>query len=150
MRRIGGFVLALCSAVSAFPQGSKGFPPAAFAAKTVAVVNDTHSPEVEKGAENALAAWGKFKLTPDAENADLTLRFDKTAEHNGASSEKTGEDGKPSYSYGVNFGSSIHMKAFAKDGYAPFYTTKTGDAKQKAGAACVNDFREAYRTAQQR
>ena len=89
-------------------------------------------------------------MTEDAENADLTLRFDKTTEHNGASSEKTGDDGKPSYSYGMTFGSTIHMKVFTKDGDAPFYTAKTGDGKQKAGAACANEFREAYRAAQQR
>ena len=148
MRAICVLVLAMCGAASAPAQGGQTFPPAAFGAITVAVINDTHSPEVEKGAESALAAWGKFKLTEDAENADLTLRFDKTSEHSGASSEKTGDDGKSSYSYGMTFGSTIHIYFFNYYGDSEFYTAKTGDSKQKAGAACVHDFREAYRAAQ--
>ena len=130
--------------------GGKSFPPEALQAKTVAIVNDTHSDDVEKGAETALKAWGRYQLTDNAEDADLTLRFDKTTDHNGASSEKTGDDGKPSYSYGMSFGSSIHMKAYTKSGFAPFYTTKTGDSKRKAGVSCVDNFREAYRAAQAR
>ncbi len=142
-----GIVLGLLGA-GAWGQSGRRFPAEALHAKTVAVVNDTHSDGVEKGAASALAAWGQFKLTENAEDADLTLRFDKSTDHDGQSSEKTGDDGKPSYSYGMSFGSSIHMKAYTKDGFSPFYTTKTGDSKRKAGVSCVNDFREAYRAAQ--
>lgn len=133
---------------SGLAQSGSGFPPAVLGAKTVAVVNDTRSDEVAKGAESALRAWGKFQVNPDAENADLTLRFDKTTEHNGSNSEKKGDDGGTSYGYGMTFGSSIHMKAYTRDGFAPFYTTKTSDSKTKAGVSCVNQFREAFRAAQ--
>ncbi len=129
MRRL--FALAIAFGwlgIGAWGQSGRSFPAEALHAKTVAIVNDTHNDDVEKGAASALAAWGQFKLTEDAENADVTLRFDKTTDHNGQSSEKPGDDGKPSYSYGMSFGTSIHMKAYTKTGFAPFYTAKTGDS----------------------
>ena len=141
-----GVVLGL----SAMGQSGTSFPPSALEAKTVAVVNDTHNDEVDKGAESALKAWGKFQVTENAEDADLTLRFDKSTDHNGSSSQKKGDDGNTSYGYGMSFGSSIHMKVYTRAGFAPFYTTKTDDSKRKAGVSCVNQFREAYRAAQER
>lgn len=149
MRRM--FTVTLACGVLSLPvlaQDGKAFPPEALRARTIAIVNDTHSDDVEKGAETALKAWGRFQLTEDAENADLTLRFDKKTDHDGTSSEKQGDDGKSSYSYGISFGSSIQMKAYTRNGFAPFYTTKTSDGKRKAGVTCVDELREAYRGAQ--
>ena len=131
------------------PQGN-GIPPAALAAKTIAVVNDTRDSLVTKGASNALQAWGQFTLVDDPSVADLTLRFEKTKEHEGSNSQSTDPDtNKTNYGYSMSFSSSIHMKAYLKDGDVPFYTTKTDDAKAKAGTSCVNDFRTALRSARQ-
>ena len=142
-----GAMLVAATSLCAFAQ--KAFPPAALQAKTVAIVNDTHDKDLVKGAQEALKAWGRFKLTDDAYHADLTLRFDKTEDHHGASSEKNDENGKPSYGYGVTFGSSVHMKAYTSTGTEPFYVTKTGDSKQKGGMECVQQFQAAYRAARQ-
>lgn len=77
--------------------------------------------------------------------ADITLRFEKTKEHTGASTpQKTDADGKPvgdpAYGYSMSFGSKVHMKAYLKDGDTAFYTAKTEDSKAKAGMGCVNEF----------
>lgn len=123
-------------------------PPAALAAHTVAIVNETHNEDVEKGAEAAIRDWGKLRLVDDPDTADVTLHFDKTREHDGESSHKTDADGNPTdYSYSVSFSSKIHMHAYLKNGYTPFYSTTTDDSKRKAGVSCVDDLRSAYRAA---
>ena len=129
--------------------GASGFPAAVLTAKTVAVVNDTKDSGITKGADAALQSWGQFTLVDDPETADITLRFDKTKEHSGTSTQST-DPNKPdsqSYGYSVSTSSSIHMKAYTRDGDAPFYVTKTDDSKLKAGMSCVNDFHTAYRAA---
>ncbi len=126
------------------------FPPGIFAAKTVAIINDTRTPGVEKGAAEALASWGQFKVVSDPQLAEVTLRFEKTRQHDGRDTQKTDDDGKnTSYGYSMSFGSTIAMKAFFKDAETPFYSTKTEEAKNKAGVTCVNSFHTAYRTALQ-
>ncbi len=142
----------LCGVVvsaAAFAQvAGKPFPDGVFSAKTVAVVNDTRTPAVEKGAEDALAAWGQFKVVDDPQLADVTLRFEKARQHEGHDTQKTDDTGKPTdYGYTMSFGSTISMKAFFKDTEAPFYTTKTEDGKAKAGTTCVNSFHAAFREA---
>jgi hypothetical protein len=144
----------LCGVVlsSGFAQtAGGGFPPAVLTAKTIAVVDDTREKDVEKGAEETLASWGQFRVIEDPTLADVTLRFDKSREHDGQSTQKTDANGKPTdYGYSMSFSSSIHMKAYLKDGETPFYTTKTDDSKRKAGVSCVNDFHAAYRAAWQK
>ena len=152
MNRVWRFV-ALCGVLlpSALAQtGGAAFPAAVLAAKTVAVVNETRDPGVTRGADAALASWGQFTLVDDPATADITLRFDKTKEHAGTDTQKTDPNtNKTDYGYSMSFSSTIHMKAYAKDGDAPFYSTKTDDSKTKAGMNCVNDFHTAYRTARQ-
>ena len=133
------------------PINGNAIPAAVYAAKTVAVVNDTHTDAVGEGAVDALKAWGHFTVVDDPDTADVTLRFDKTKEHSGQDSQKPDPNtGQTSYSYGMTFGSSIHMKAYLKDGDSPFYTTKTDESKKKAGTACVSDFRSALQAARTR
>ena len=143
-------LLLLCAAVVCSAQSApKPFPAGVLGAKTIAIINDTHTPAVEKGADDALASWGQFKIVDDPQLADITLRFDKKRQHEGRDSQKTGDDGQTSYSYGMSFGSNIEMKAFYKDTDAPFFFTKTDDSKNKAGLSCINSFHEAYRNALQ-
>ena len=130
---------------------SNAFPPAALAGKTIAIVNETHAEAVSDGARAALADWGQFKLIDDADAADVTLRFDKSTDHAGQDSHKTDANGNPTdYSYSMSFTSKIHMKAYTRDGLAPFYTTTTDDSKKKAGLSCVIAFHEAFRAAHSR
>lgn len=147
-------MMLFCGAVlgSALAQtAGGGFPPAVLTAKTIAVVNETKTPDVEKGAEETLASWSQFKVVDDPAVADVTLRFDKNRTHEGRDTQKTDANGKPTdYGYSMSFGSSIQMKAYLKDSDTPFYTTKTDDSKKKAGVSCVNDFHSAYRAAWQK
>ncbi len=130
------------------PVNGDAFPPEVYSAKTVAVVNDTHTDAVSEGAVDALKAWGHFTVVDDPDTADVTLRFDKTKEHSGQDSQKPDPNtGQTSYSYGMTFGSSIHMKAYMKDADTPFYTNKTDDSKKKAGMSCISDFRTAMQAA---
>lgn len=124
------------------------FPAALYIAKTVAIVNDTRADAVSEGAVQALRAWGHFTVVDDPDTADVTLRFDKTREHSGQDAQKPDPNtGQTSYSYGMSFGTSIHMKAYLKTADSPFYTNKTDDSKKKAGMACVSDFRSAMQAA---
>lgn len=120
------------------------FPKAVFEAKTVAILNNTHNEAVEQGAIDALKRWGRLTLVNDADLADITLTFDKKSEHEGASSQKPGEDGKPSSSYSFSFSSSVHMKAVLKGETSSFYAASTSESKKKAGAECVTDLQQAY------
>ena len=138
-------VLFFCACPGVAQTDTKSFPKAVFAAKTVAILNSTHSEEVEKGAVEVLQRWHRFTIVDDPEAADIVLTFDKASAHEGKDSQKTDETGKPtSYSYGLSFSSSITMKASLKGSGTPFYTTKTGDSKKKAGATCVNNLEAAY------
>jgi hypothetical protein len=137
----------VCSAAWA-QTGQKAFPDGVFTAKTIAIVNDTKQPGVEKGADEALAQWGQFKVVDDPQLADVVLRFDKAGHHEGRDTQKTDSAGKPAeYGYEMSFSSTIQMKAYYKDADAPFYATKTDDGKQKAGSTCINAFHTAWRDA---
>lgn len=153
MRQLTARIVVTCGVMltAAMAQTTgKGFPAGVFSAKTVAVVNDTKTPAVEKGADDALKNWGQFKLVDDPQLADVTLRFDKTREHEGHDTQKTDATGKPTdYGYSMSFGSKIHMQAYLKDSDTPFYSTQTEDGKAKAGTTCVNDFHTAFRAAMQ-
>ena len=145
------FVLGSVAASAVFGQGaSSAFPAAALAAKTIAIVNGTSHPQVEKGAADALQSWRQFKVVDDPEMADITLRFEKNRTHEGASTQKADANGKPTdWGYGMSFGSSIRMTASLKDADKPFYSTKTDESKTKAGLSCINDFHTAFRNARQ-
>jgi hypothetical protein len=119
-------------------------PKEVFAARTVAIVNNTHNEAVEQGALDALKRWGRFTVIDDSDLADITLTFDKRSEHDGASSQTTGDDGKPSSSYSVSFSSSVHMTAVAKGADRSFYATTTSESKKKAGAECITDLQSAF------
>jgi hypothetical protein len=119
-------------------------PKEVFAAKTVAIVNNTHNEQVEQGAVEALKRWGKLSVIDDSDAADITIIFEKQSEHQGSSKTTTGEDGKPSTSYGMTFGSSIYMKAVLKGSVLPFFKTSTSDSKKKAGSGCVTELESAY------
>lgn len=141
-------VLSVCGSAVLAQGVPRPFPAAALAAKTLAIVNETGNHDVEKGAVDTLRSWGQFRIIDDPEQADITLRFAKTRTHEGASTQKTDQNGKPTdYGYGVTFGSSIHMTASLKDGETSFYSTKTDDSKSKAGMSCVNSFHTAFRNA---
>jgi hypothetical protein len=136
-------LLLVSSAIAGAQAG--GFPKEVFAAKTVAIINDTHIDAVTDGAVEQLKRWGHFIVTEDAENADITLRFDKNSNHDGRSTQKTDANGNPTdYSYSMTFGSSVHMKAYLKGNNASFYSTKTDESKKKAGTSCVSSFESAY------
>ena len=130
----------------AFAQSSpNALPKAVFAAKTIALINDTHTDAVADGAIEQLKKWGHFTVVDDSDNADITLRFDKNKDHDGRSTQKTDANGNPTdYGFSMTFSSTIHMKAYLKGSDAPFYTTKSDDAKKKAGVSCISSFESAY------
>ena len=147
MRRICIAVLAFSATLigPAYAQKMvRAFPPEVVAAKTVAIMNETHDQGVTDGAVEALKRWGKFTVVEDPEVADITLTFDKKSEHDKTNTEKTGDDGKTDYGFSMSFSSSVHMKAVLKGSETAFYTTTSGDSKKKAGNDCVIDFQKAY------
>jgi hypothetical protein len=146
MRRLVGTLLFSVTIVgSVLAQRTvRPLPKEVYAAKTVAIVNNTHNMAVAEGAAEALKRWGKFTVIDDSDLADITLTFDKKGEHEGTSSQKTGDDGKPSSSYSMSFSSLISMKATVKGSESSFYTATTGESKKKAGAECVVDLQGAY------
>ena len=119
-------------------------PKEALSAKTVAIVNNTHNDGVSEGAVEALKRWGKFTIVDDSDAADVTLTFEKKSEHEGTSTQKTGDDGKPDTSYSMSFSSTIRMRATLKGGESAFYSTSIGDSKKKAGAGCILNLQQAY------
>jgi hypothetical protein len=147
-RLVSLLLLASGTGALVYAQNPAVFPPAAFAAHTVAVLNETHNSGVLNGALGELREWNHWKVIDDPSSADLVLDFNRKSSHDGSSSDKPGDDGKPSYSYSMSFGSSVHMTATTKDGFSPFYTTTTDDDKQKAGRECVQAFIAAYQDAQ--
>ncbi len=143
-------VCSLASVAAGAQTGKGAFPETIFAAKTVAIVNDTHTPGVEKGAADALQAWGQFKVIDDPQLADVTIRFEKNRQHEGHDSQTQDPNSKDtSYNYSMSFSSSIHMTVSLKDGDKPFYSTTTEDSKAKAGSTCINSFHTAFREARQ-
>jgi hypothetical protein len=119
-------------------------PRAAFAAKTIAIVNDTKTGEVTDGALEQLKGWGHFEVVDDADSADIVLRFDKKTDREKQSSNSTDEKGTTTWSGGMTFSSQVHMRAYLKGSETPFYTTQTGDSKKKAGVNCVTSFEKAW------
>jgi hypothetical protein len=146
MRRLFA-VLVVCAAFAepAFAQKMvRAFPKEVIAAKTVAIVNDTHDDEVRQGAEAALKRWGRFTVVDDSDTADITLVFDKKSEHSETSSDKPAADGSPQSGFSVAFSSAVHMKASLKGSDNSFFTTSTEESKKKAGDQCVVDFQRGY------
>jgi len=125
-------------------QAQEVMPRAAFAAKTVAIVNDTKTGEVSDGALEQLKRWGHFEIVDDADNADIVLRFDKKTDREKQNSQSTDEKGTTSYSATMTFSSQVHMRAYLKGSDTPFYRTQTGDSKRKAGISCVASFQKAW------
>jgi hypothetical protein len=120
------------------------FPKEVFAARTIAIVNHTHNEAVEQGAIDALKRWGKLTVIDDSDLADITLTFEKKSAHEGATTQTTGDDGKPSSSYSVSFSSSIHMAATVKGTDRPFYAATTSESRKKAGTECVTDLQSEF------
>lgn len=119
-------------------------PKAAFAAKTVAIENNTKAGAVKDGALEQLQRWGHFTVVEDVDSADIVLRFDKKTDHERTNSQSTDDKGQSSWSAGMSFSSQVHMRAYLKGEDAPFYTTQTGDDKKKAGVTCVTSFENAW------
>jgi hypothetical protein len=119
-------------------------PPAVFAAKTIAILNDTKTGEVSDGALEQLKRWGRFTVVDDADSADIILRFDKKTDREKQNSQSTDEKGTTSYSGTLTFSSQVHMRAYLKGSDSPFYTTKTDDSKKKAGVSCLTSFQRAW------
>jgi hypothetical protein len=119
-------------------------PRAAFAAKTVAIRNDTKTGEVSDGALEQLKRWGHFTVVDDADSADIVFRFDKKTDREKQSSQSTDEKGTTTYSGGFTFSSHVHMRAYLKGSNSPFYKTETDDSKRKAGISCMTSFEKAW------
>ena len=134
--------LALIASVTTLAQQS--IPPAALAAKTIAIRNDTKTGEVSDGALEQLKRWGHFTIVDDTDSADIVLRFDKKTDREKQNSQSTNDDGTTSYSASMSFSSQVHMRAYLKGSDSPFYTTQTGDSKKKAGISCVTSFEKAW------
>jgi hypothetical protein len=135
-----------------FAQSGGSIPPAVLGAKTVIVLNETHTSTVEDGAEEELKQWGRLKLTDDLDAADLVVNFSKKTRHETSNSQKADANGNPSDSYSFNFStdSTIYMTVKARDGVAPIYSTETREGKQKAGRECVQAFITAWQAARQK
>ena len=134
--------LALIASVAALAQSS--IPQTAFAAKTIAIRNDTKTGEVSDGALEQLKRWGHFTVVDDTDSADIVLRFNKKTDHEKQNSQSTDDNGTTTYSGGMTFSSQVHMRAYLKGADSPFYTTKTDDSKKKAGISCVTSFQKAW------
>jgi hypothetical protein len=78
-------------------------PKAAFAAKTIAILNDTKTGEVSDGALEQLKRWGHFTVVDDAGSADIVLRFDKKTDREKQNSQSTDDKGTTSYSTTLSF-----------------------------------------------
>jgi len=144
---LGVFLLSLawCGVVATPAQES--MPQATFAAKTIAIRNDTKTGEVADGALEQLKRWGHFTVVDDADSADIVLRFDKKTDREKQNSQSTDDKGTTSYSTTMSFSSQVHMRAYLKGSDTPFYTTKTDDSKRKAGVTCVTSFEKAWNEA---
>lgn len=90
--------IVLVVAVATLAQGP--IPQAAFAEKTIAVVNDTKTGDVSDGALEQLKGWGHFIVVDDADSADIVLRFDKKTDREKQNSQSTDEKGTTTWSGG--------------------------------------------------
>jgi hypothetical protein len=138
-------LVASCTAASALAQDA--VPPKVLGAKTVIVLNETHTMAVEDGAEAELKQWGHLRLVETTDEADIVIQFDKKTEHSPTSSDPG--DGK-SWSGGVTFGTHVNMTATERGGFAPFFQTRTDDSKEKAGRTCVQKLISSWQDAQRR
>jgi hypothetical protein len=138
--------LALVAVVASLAQ--EPIPRAAFAAKTIAILNDTKTGQVSDGALEQLKNWGHFTVVDDPDSADIVLRFDKKTNREKQNSQSTDEKGATTYSGTLSFSSQVHMRAYLKGSDSPFYTTKTDDSKKKAGISCLTSFQKAWIQAQ--
>jgi hypothetical protein len=138
--------LALVAVVASLAQ--EPIPRAAFAAKTIAILNDTKTGQVSDGALEQLKNWGRFTVVDDPDSADIVLRFDKKTNREKQNSQSTDEKGATTYSGTLSFSSQVHMRAYLKGSDSPFYTTKTDDSKKKAGVSCLISFQKAWIQAQ--
>ena len=125
-------------------QAQESMPRAAFAAKTIAILNDTKTGEVSDGALEQLKRWGHFTVVDDADIADIVLRFDKKTDREKQNSQSSDEKGTTTYSGTLTFSSQVHLRAYLKGSDSPFCTTKTDDSKKKAGVSCVASFQKAW------
>jgi hypothetical protein len=82
---------ALVAVVATLAQ--EAMPRAAFAAKTIAILNDTKTGEVSDGALEQLKRWGRFTVVDDADSANIVLRFDKKTDREKHNSQTTDEKG---------------------------------------------------------
>ena len=130
-------------AVAAAP-AQQSMPPAALAAKTIAILDDTKTADVSDGALEQLKRWGRFAVVDDADSADIVLRFDKKTDREKQNSQSSDEKGTTTYSGTLTFSSQVHLRAYLKGSDSPFYTTKTDDSKKKAGVSCVASFQKAW------
>jgi hypothetical protein len=130
-------------AVAAAP-AQQSMPPAALAAKTIAILNDTKTADIPDGALEQLKRWGRFTVVDDADSADIVLRFDKKTDREKQNSQSTDDKGVTSYSATMSFSSQVHLRAYLKGSSSPFYTTQTGDSKKKAGITCTTSFEKAW------
>lgn len=143
LARPAAFSLIASFAFYAAPQTP--LPKAVFAAKTVAIVNDTKTSEVTEGAMEQLKRWGHFAVVDDPESADIVLRFDHKNERDGKNTQKTDDKGNVNeWGYTMTFASETHMHAYLKGADAPFYSNKSSDGKKKGGQACVSSFEDAW------
>lgn len=134
----------IASVASVATPAQQPIPRAAFAAKTIAILNDTKSGEVSDGALEQLKRWGHFTVVDATDSADIVLRFDKKTDREKQNSQSTDDKGQTSYSATLSFSSQVHMRAYLKGSDSPFYTTKTDDSKRKAGISCVASFEKAW------
>jgi hypothetical protein len=139
-----GLFCALLMGTAGAQRSIQPFPKEVLTAKTVAIVNNTHNEAVEQGAVDALKRWGRLTVIDDSDLADITLTFDKRSEHDGSSSQTTGEDGTSSSGFSMSFSSSIHMSAVVKGANRSFYATTTSASKRKAGAECITELQGAF------
>jgi hypothetical protein len=130
-----------------FAQNGTTIPPTVLGAKTVIVMNETHTSTVEDGAEDELKQWARLKLTDDLDAADLVVNFSKKTRHETSSSQKPDSN---DYSFNITSDSTIYMTVTAKNGMAPVYATESKDGKQKAGRECVQAFISAWQAARQK
>lgn len=130
--------------VAVVARAEESMPRAAFAAKTIAILNDTKTGEVSDGALEQLKRWGHFTVVDDADIADIVLRFDKKTDREKQNSQSSDEKGTTTYSGRLTFSSQVHLRAYLKGSDSPFYTTKTDDSKKKAGVSCVASFQKAW------
>ena len=122
----------------------QSMPRAAFAAKTIAILNDTKTGDISDGALEQLKRWGRLAVVDDVDSADIVLRFDKKTERESQSKQSTDDKGTTTWSGAWTTSSHVHMRAYLKGSKSPFYATQSSDSKKKAGASCVTSFEKAW------